>query len=365
MRGLRDRAAAIASSFFGCQHRRTSFPITLRAETYIVCQDCGCRFAYDWSKMRTVRRPKQFSTARHIVAILLLVGACAQAEPQEPRTYQVSVNVDLVLLNAAVRDRKGAFVPGLREEDFEVYEDGVRQTLRLFRNEDVPVTVGLVVDHSGSMRPKLGDVIAAARTFVQFSSPEDEMFVMIFNEKVGLGLPANIAFTNRPDELARAISDAPATGQTALYDAVVRAQLRLQSGDREKKVLLVISDGGDNASVHTQPELLKLAGQLSTLIYTIGIFDAEDADRNPDMLKRLAQATGGEAYFPVQYSDAVAICERIARDIRHQYTLGYVSSNAARPGAWRTIRVVAHPAGKDKLVVRTRSAYLAAGEAAK
>jgi VWFA-related protein len=360
---LQDRVAAMVDWFYGCSHRRQSFPITLGAETYVVCQDCGCRFAYDWSKMRAGKRSSLITNASRVITVLLLTGAVTDA--QAPQPYQVSVNVDLVLLNAAVRDRKGAFAPGLREQDFEVYEDGVRQTIRLFRNEDVPVTVGLVVDHSGSMRQKLADVIAAARTFVQYSSSEDEMFVINFNEKVALGLPPDIAFTNRPEELARAISSAPATGVTALYDAVVRAHLRVQTGHRERKVLLVISDGGDNASVHTQAEALKLAGQLSTMVYTIGIFDAEDEDRNPEVLKRLAQATGGEAYFPGQYGEVIAICERIARDIRHQYTLGYLSTNSARPGTWRAIRVVARRADKAKLVVRTRSGYLAAGEAAK
>ncbi|MCU1232566.1 MAG: von Willebrand factor, type [Candidatus Solibacter sp.] len=293
--------------------------------------------------------------------LALLLLSCVPGGTQQP--YQMSVNVDLVLLNAAVRDRKGAPVSDLREQDFAVFEDGVRQTLRLFRHEDIPVTVGLVVDHSGSMRAKLADVTAAARTFVDFSSPEDEMFVINFNERVGMGRPPNLSFTNRPDELAHAISDVPAAGQTALYDAIVQAQSRLKSGRHAKKVLLVISDGGDNASVHTQPEVLTLAAQSNTLIYAIGIFDAEDADRNPEVLKRLAQASGGDAYFPKEYGEVVEICERIARDIRHQYTLGYVSTNAGRPGAWRAIQVVARPDGKSKLTVRTRSGYFAAGEA--
>lgn len=149
-----------------------------------------------------------------------MIGAVADAEPQAPQSidrqapqpYQISVNVDLVVLNATVRDQKGQSASNLREQDFEVYEDGVRQSIRLFRHEDIPVTVGLIVDHSGSMRLKLPDVIAAARTFVQSSSPEDQMFVVNFNEKVTLGLPRAIAFTNRADELARAISSSPATG---------------------------------------------------------------------------------------------------------------------------------------------------------
>jgi VWFA-related protein len=298
-----------------------------------------------------------------LIPILLFAAAGAQTQPPQP--YQLSVDVNLVLLNAAVQERKGGFVHGLHEENFEIYEDGIRQAIRLFRDEDLPVTVGLVVDHSGSMRPKLPDVIAAARTFVQFSSPEDEMFVVNFNENVGLGLPPEVAFSNSPNELSRAVSGLAPTGRTALYDAVVSAQMRLRTGHRQRKALLVISDGGDNASTHTEAEVLKLAGQMSTLIYTIGIFDVEDADRNPEVLKRLAHSTGGEAYFPREYSEVVPICERIARDIRHQYTLGYTSSNTTRPGSWRTIRVVAQTAGKHRLIVRTRSGYFAGGEAAR
>jgi VWFA-related protein len=361
MNRLVARLAAVLRGFYSCSHRRKAFPITLHSETYVVCLDCARRFAYDWSKMRGGKRPGRLIA----IALLLLTNTTADAQPLTPEPYHVSVNVNLVLLNASVRDRKGTTVSGLREQDFEVYEDGVRQNIRLFRHEDIPVTVGLVVDHSGSMRSKMTDVIAAARTFVLSSRPEDEMFVINFNEKSVPGLPAGIPFTNRPDELARAIFDAPATGQTALYDAIVRAQMQLHSGNRKKKVLLVISDGGDNASVHTQAEVLKLAGQQSAMVYTIGIFDADDADRNPEVLKRLAEATGGEAYFPRQHSEVVAICERIARDIRHQYTLGYIPSTAAQPGAWRALQVVARPGVKPRLTVRTRSGYFAAGEAAK
>jgi VWFA-related protein len=208
------------------------------------------------------------------------------------------------------------------------------------------------------MRPKLEHVIAAARTFVRSSSPEDEMFVVNFNEHVTLGLPDTVRFTNRPDDLARAISNEPAAGKTALYDAVAKAQAQLQAGARDKKVLIVISDGGDNASSHTLAGVLKAAEQSRSLMYTIGIFDDADADKNLDVLRRLAGVTGGEAFFPSEYDEVVAICERIARDIRHQYTIGYVSANTARLGAYRSIRVVARAAGKSKLVVRTRSGYI-------
>jgi VWFA-related protein len=302
--------------------------------------------------------------------LLLLIGLVGGAEPQatpsiDPQAlqpYRISVNVDLVLLNATVRDGKGRFAADLGEQNFEVYEDGVRQSIRLFRHEDIPVTVGLVVDHSGSMRPKLADVIAAARTFVQSSSPEDQMFVVNFNEKVTLGLPDNLPFSNRSEDLGSAIANAPTTGMTALYDAIFEARKRLQTGSREKKVLIVISDGGDNASAHTLADVLKMASQSTTLVYTIGIFDETDPDRNPDVLRRLAGVTGGEAFFPHEYSEVVAICERIARDIRNQYTIGYLSTSAARPGAYLSIRVAAGAAGHGKLFVRARSGYIAGGE---
>jgi Ca-activated chloride channel family protein len=189
------------------------------------------------------------------------------------------------------------------------------------------------------------------------------MFVVNFNEKVSLGLPAAIPFSNRADELEAAIGKEPAAGETALYDAISVALSRLQSGAGEKKVLVVISDGGDNASRLNLPGVLKMAGESNAVVYTIGIFEQDDPDKNPGVLRRLASSTGGEAFFPSELSEVVAICQRIASDIRHQYTLGYVSGNAAKAPGYRAIRVVARSSGKD-LLVRTRTTYFA-GEGAK
>jgi Ca-activated chloride channel homolog len=281
-----------------------------------------------------------------IFALLVVLGSCAEsqvspaANSQTPESYRVSVDVNLVVLNAAVRDRQGRFVSDLRQQDFEVYEDGVLQNIQFFQHEDVAVTVGLVVDHSSSMRPRLAHVITAAQSFVKFSNPEDQMFVVNFNERVSMGLPEAIRFSNEAKELGGAIYGFPVTG--------------------DKKVLLVISDGGDNASAHSLAQVTDLAGRSTAIIYTIGIFDLDDADRNPAVLSRLAQATGGEAFFPSQLSEVAAICERIARDIRNQYTIGYVPANAARNSAYRTIRVAAHRAS-GRLFVRTRAGYIAAG----
>ena len=295
------------------------------------------------------------------IAMLLFAVLPASAQSHDPAPYKISVDVNLVVLNATVRDRKGRMVSDLQERDFEIYEEGVRQSIRLFRHEDIPVSVGLVIDHSTSMREKLPEVIAAARTFVQTSNPEDRMFVVNFNEKVTLGLRAGAGWSNRAEDLEQAISGTPAEGMTALYDAVAVALDRLRAGDG-KKVLIVISDGGDNASRHTLAEALKMAEASAAMVYTIGIFGEHDEDRNPDVLRRLARVTGGETYVPRELKEVVAICERIARDIRHQYTLGYVPSAAATPGVYRAIRVAAGGTADGKLLVRARSGYIAGGQ---
>jgi Ca-activated chloride channel homolog len=295
-------------------------------------------------------------------AALLLTGLLRAAQPQAPEPFRISVNVNLVVLQATVSDRHGRFLPNLAEHDFEVYEDGVRQSVRLFRHEDVPVTVGLVIDHSGSMRTKLADVIAAARTFVEASNPQDQMFAVNFNDRVDVPLTRGSPFVTLPGDLERAIHMDRAAGMTKLYDAVFQAQKQLQACTMEKKVLIVISDGGDNASAHTLAEVVKNAESSPALIYTIGIFDESDTDGNKNVLRRLARSTGGEAFFPEQLSGTVEICRQIARDIRNQYTLGYISTNQAKTNAVRAIRVVASAPGHGKLLVRTRTGYIAGGK---
>jgi VWFA-related protein len=297
--------------------------------------------------------------------VALACSAGEQAVPagqdRDPESFRVSVDVALVVLHATVTDRDGGAVHTLDEQAFEVYENGVRQRIKVFQNEDIPVTVGLIIDHSSTMRQKLAEVSAAARTFVRYSNPEDEMFVVNFNERVSMGLPRMIRFTNSPAELELAIISSPAGGQTALYDAIARGLEELRAGNRDRRVLIVVSDGGDNASVRRLAQVMKLAGQSSAVIYTIGIFDEGDPDRNPGVLKRLAEATGGEAYFPKQLSEAVAISERIARDIRHQYTLGYVPADPARDGSYRSIKVMARGKAHERLSVRTRTGYFPSG----
>ena len=300
------------------------------------------------------------------VLLFILSGFAASqvVQPSHDRdqeNFRISVDVDLVVLQATVRDREGHTVMELGRRDFQVFEDGRPQAIRLFRHEDTPVTVGLVIDHSGSMREKLADVTAGAQAFVHSSNPHDQMFVVNFNETVSLGLSIGIRFSDNAELLGGAIWGAPAMGTTALYDAIIEALKRLQQGTSDKKVLIVISDGGDNASKAGLDQVLKMAEQSSAMIYAIGVFEPEDPDRNPKVLQRLAQETGGEAFFPSRLSETVDICERIARDIRDQYTIGYSSSNASQDGTYHKVRLTARMNGNGKLSVRTRAGYRAGG----
>ena len=183
------------------------------------------------------------------------------------------------------------------------------------------------------------------------------MFVVNFNENVSFGLPDNTPFTDQVAQLQVALSRIAANGMTALYDAVAAALEHLKKGNRDKKVFIVVSDGGDNASKHNLAQIMAMAGHPDAIIYTIDIFVEEDLDRNPDALRQLAKDTGGEAFLPESVSDVVPICERIAHDIRNQYTIAYVPTNKMQDGAYRVIQVKFEAPGHGRLFVRTRAGY--------
>lgn len=328
--------------------------------------------------MEVVLAAKFFSTAirireggaftmRRLAALFVLIVLPSLAWPQETSPspsrqgdeYTIRVDANSVVLHATVQNRKGTLVAGLGKDNFQVYEDGVLQQINYFSHEDIPVTVGLVVDNSGSMNPKRQEVIAAALAFARSSNPQDQMFVVVFNEKVSFGLPANTPFTDNVDQLEIALSRIAATGMTALYDAMAAALERLQEGNRDKKVLIVVSDGGDNASKHNLAQIKAIAGQSDAIIYTIDISVAEDPERNPGALRRLAKNSGGEAFRPESMRDVLPICERIARDIRNQYTLAYAPTNSMQDGTYRVIQVKARAPGRGRVIVRTRTGYSA------
>src|SRR5689334_15540204 len=214
--------------------------------------------------MNTCPRQIRVLTLSLVVALLLILIARVDTVAQQPATssspdFTISVSVDEVVLHATVRNHRGTPVSGLSAEAFQILEDHVPQSIKHFSHEDIPVTVGLVLDNSGSMRPKRAEVIAAALAFAASSNPQDQMFLVNFNEHVRLGLPSNTLFTDQPDQLRAAMNTVIADGRTALYDAVAVALEHLKKGTRDKKVLIVVSDGGDNASAHTKAQMLALA----------------------------------------------------------------------------------------------------------
>jgi len=294
------------------------------------------------------------------VAISLLDVASAQDSSSQNKSsdnYTIKVNTNLVVLSATVVDRHNALVSGLGRNSFQIYENHVLQQIKDFSHEDVPVAVGLVIDNSGSMGQKRADVISAALSFAHSSNPQDQMFVVNFNEHVTYGLPPEIPFTDRREQLQLALSAIKTIGQTALYDAIATALDHLKQSNCDKKVLILISDGGDNASKHSLAQVIEMSKHSAAIIYTIGIFDEQDGDQNPGVLKRFARDTGGEAFFPESSKEIPLICEGIARDIRNQYTLAYVPMISKQDTGYRVVDVQASTPGHGHLYVRTRTGY--------
>jgi len=279
--------------------------------------------------------------------LLLLL---AQARP----VY--SSHSDVVVLHVSVLDRHAGFVSDLPQEAFAVTEDGRPQQIEFFEHDDTPVTVGLVIDSSTSMVRRRQGVIAAGMAFAESSNPADELFTINFNERIWPGLDEGQDFTSDSGTLRRALDRSTARGKTAFFDALATAMRHLEKGHEPRKVLIVVSDGGDNASRTTCDEILDAALRSDVVIYTVGIFDAEDEDKNPKLLKRLAEVTGGEAFFPSTKDDVKPVLERIARDIRSSYTLGYAPQDG-RSGEHR-LHVDVRDPQRRKLSVRARDVYV-------
>ena len=266
-----------------------------------------------------------------------------------------------MVLHTTVNDDRGKFVDGLTQDNFRVYEDKVEQKLSIFKREDIPVSMGLVIDNSGSMRDKRPRVNEAALTLVQSSNPQDEAFVVNFNDDFYLDLDKD--FSSSIPELKEALERIDSRGSTALYDAIIGSLDHLKKGVKEKKVLLIVTDGEDNTSRNSLEKTLREIQKTSTVIYTIGLLGQENkrsAKTAKKALSEIALASGGLAFFPENVDDVHAICEQVAHDIRHQYTRAYYPSNGAKDGTFRTVRVdVIPPRGHGKLVARTRNGYYA------
>jgi Ca-activated chloride channel homolog len=282
--------------------------------------------------------------------------AMIASSPGDQQPVTIRADVNLVQLHARVTDRAGHSVPGLKKDDFQLFVDGKPQQITVFQGEDAPVTAGIVIDNSASMAPKREEVIAAALAFARASNPKDQMFVVHFNSRARLGLPEGTPFTGNVSELEKAIAAFDLGGTTAFYDALLVAEAHFKRAYYSSKVLLTITDGGDNSSHGTLPEVLDAALRAGIVIYSIGVFDENDRDRNPAVLSEIGAKTGGEAFLPERIRDVTKICVGIAQDIRQQYTLGFPG---AEDGQFHRIRLTAKDPASGPLTVRTREGYFA------
>ena len=300
----------------------------------------------------------KISPLRSASGLLLFLAAALTA--QGPDTMPViKMDVSRVVLYVTVREGKARFVGDLSKPDFLIKEDGNAQETISFSRDDVPVAIGLLVDNSQSMINKSSEVLAAAKALIRASNPKDEIFILHFNEKLTYGLPPNLPFTGDRAALDKALDSIEVDGKTALYDAIYEGLKHLQRSELTKQALIVISDGGDNMSHYKAADVVKAAGLSGALFYGIGIYDPSDGDANPGVIRKLAQDTGGEAYFPKDVQEVRDLCQTIARDLRSQYMLSYSPSNANFDGRFRRVEVRIKDPQHRKLIVRTRTGYYA------
>lgn len=274
-----------------------------------------------------------------------------------------SVRTEMVVLPVTVTDARGQAVTGLSADHFRVYDDGKVQPIVLFRGGDVPATVGLIVDHSQSMIGKLAGVNAAIAAFARTGRPDDELFVVGFNDRARLQpLPGHKLFTSDPAELAAALNSAEPGGTTALYDAVALGLRHLDAGRAERKALIVVTDGGDNSSQLKYSQVRDLARTSQAVIYGIGLTGARLQEENPDILKRLTRDSGGITHFPPAVDAVEPVMMQVAQDLRSQYTIGFTPVPAGSNDDFHTIKVTAVDPAGEPLRVRTRAGYSLKGQ---
>jgi Ca-activated chloride channel family protein len=284
------------------------------------------------------------------------------AEPEEDTVF--SADTRLVPLNVTVTDKSGRLVTNLPQSAFQVYEGGVLQQIKVFKREDVPVSLGLIIDNSGSMREKRQGVESAALALVKDSNPQDEVIVVNFNDEVYLDTcqgSAKNCFTSDIKVMEHALTKIDSRGGTAMRDAIKLSAAELkEKAKRDKKVILVVTDGNDNASQISLDALTRLAQQDDILIYAIGLLTDEDkreAKKAQRALQLLTESTGGTVFYPKDVTEVDRIAHQVARDIRNQYTIAYTPSNPALDGTYRQIKLVVKAPGNP--VARTRSGYYA------
>jgi Ca-activated chloride channel family protein len=301
----------------------------------------------------------QWRSARHLLigaALSAVVPLIADAR-QDDQVFKSGA--ELVVLHVNVFDKRSDAVPELPQSAFTVFEDDRAQDIEFFSAGDVPVTVGLVVDNSTSMLTERQMVVSGAGAFAESSHPEDEMFAIVFNEHIRKGLPDTIDFTKNRLQLRASLQRFPPGGKTALYDAVIAGLDHLNKAGYQKRVLVVLSDGGDNASQHTEGEMLDRLSSSSALVYTV--LDPNvvvPGESKPAVLRRIAKLSGGVAYFPKTSRDLVAAFQEIAGNIRRGYSIGYLPSSAEHHHDQRhRVKVMVRVPGRNDLSVRVRNGY--------
>jgi Ca-activated chloride channel family protein len=294
---------------------------------------------------------------RLLLIVVISVASGFSLLGQEPLpVFRAESN--LVVLHVNVFDRRSDAVPNLPQAAFKVFEDDKPQEITFFSGEDVPVAVGLILDASGSMIAREHMILAGGTAFARSSHPEDELFTVHFNETVKYGLPATVPFTTSRSLLHAALAAYRPGGRTALYDAVIAGLEHLERATHQKHVLVVLSDGEDNASRYSEEEMIGRARESDAIVYTVS-----NANRrvgmpgNPGVLRKLADVTGGVAYFPGSDEEVIESFDELAGNIRRGYSIGYVPSSAQQDETYRRVRVTVSAPGRNNLSVRTRDGY--------
>ncbi len=292
--------------------------------------------------------------------LLLPLSLLSFSLPAQDQDATFRSDTRLVVLHASVVDSKGKLVTNLPKEAFKVTENGQPQQLRIVRREDVPVSLGLIIDNSGSMRNKRTKVEAAALAMVKESNPRDEVMVVNYNDEAYEDVP----LTSDIKKMEEGLQRIDARGGTAMYDAVAMTIDRLkQKGKREKKVIMLITDGNDNASLTKLEQLLRKVSSEEIVIHCIGLLEEEErtaARKAKRAVESMSTATGGLFFFPKDLAEVERISLEVAQDIRNQYVLAYSPTNQTLDGSFRTIKVTAN--GPNKPTVRTRTGYYASAE---
>ena len=293
------------------------------------------------------------------IPALLASALVAQQPPASPESGPPTFTADtrLVVLPVSVADKTGKLITNLPQQAFKVYENGSEQAIKVFRREDVPISLGIIIDNSGSMRDKRQKVEIASLDLVKASNHQDEVFVVNFNDEAYLDVP----FTNQMKKLEEGVARIDSRGGTAMRDAIsMSIDYLKEKGKKDKKVLLVVTDGNDTASTGTLEKLIDKCRNAGVLVYAIGLLNEEErheAKKAKRALDAITRESGGLTYYPKDVSEVDKIALQVAQDIRNQYTIAYSPTIQALDGSFRQIRVTVNGPGHP--TVRTRTGYYA------